>query len=93
MAADPSRERVLSALNHEKSDKGPIDLRGNQTGIHKYGSRALRDHLGMDEEIKIMAPVQQLAKPSCVLLKRFDMDKRYVPLGPHDDWGRSGGGK
>ena len=30
-----SRERLLTALNHEEPDRVPIDLGGNQTGIHK----------------------------------------------------------
>ena len=31
-----SRERLLKALNHEQPDRVPIDLGGNQTGIHKF---------------------------------------------------------
>ena len=29
------RERVLKALNHQIPDRVPIDLGGNQTGIHR----------------------------------------------------------
>ena len=42
-----SRERVLKALNHETPDRVPIDLGGNQTGIHKNAYRNLIAHLGM----------------------------------------------
>ena len=45
-----SRERVLKALNHEIPDRVPIDLGGNQTGIHKNAYRALIDHLGIRRE-------------------------------------------
>ena len=34
------RERVHKALNHEIPDRVPIDLGGNQTGIHKKIGRA-----------------------------------------------------
>ena len=52
-----SRQRVLAALNHQEPDRVPIDLGGNQTGIHKGAYRALIDHLGLSEEIDIMDEV------------------------------------
>ena len=41
-----SRQRVLAALNHETPDRVPIDLGGNQTGIHKFAYEALLDASG-----------------------------------------------
>jgi uroporphyrinogen decarboxylase len=73
-----SRERVRKALNHEEPDRIPIDLGGFQTGIHKRAYRALLDHLGLQEEIRTLDPVQQLAIPSEAILKRFHVDIRYV---------------
>ncbi len=73
-----SRERVLMALNHEEADSVPIDLGGCQTGIHKRAYEELLDFLGLEEEITILDPVQQLAKPSEEILKRFHVDIRYV---------------
>ena len=35
-----SRQRMLQALNHQVPDRVPIDLGGNQTGIHKFAYRA-----------------------------------------------------
>ncbi len=58
-----SRERVLTALNHETPDRVPIDLGGNQTGIHKNAYRNLVRHLGVADEVRIMDAVQQLAAP------------------------------
>ena len=81
-----SRERVLAALNHEEPDRVPIDLGGNQTGIHKNAYQDLLDQLGMEDEIEIMDPVQQLAEPSEEVLERFQVDTRYVAPGPPDDW-------
>lgn len=73
-----SRERVLTALNHRQPDRIPIDLGGNQTGIHKFAYRALLDHLGIADELVIMDQVQQLAKPCEALLQRLHVDTRYI---------------
>jgi uroporphyrinogen decarboxylase len=77
---------VLTALAHEVPDLVPIDLGGNQTGIHKNAYRALIDHLGFNEEIEIMDAVQQLARPSERVLERFHVDTRYVAAGPSASW-------
>ncbi|MCX6377030.1 MAG: hypothetical protein NTU88_13530 [Armatimonadetes bacterium] len=73
-----SRDRLLTALNHHEPDRVPIDLGGNQTGIHKFAYQKLLDHLGMDEEIVIMDLVQQLARPSEAVLERLRVDTRYI---------------
>lgn len=74
----PPRQRVRTALNHEVPDRVPIDLGGFQTGIHKNAYIALLDYLGIDDELVIMDPVQQLAKPCEEVLQRFSVDIRYV---------------
>ena len=81
-----SRERVLKALNHEIPDRVPIDLGGNQTGIHQKAYRRLLRHLGRSEEVQIMDPVQQLARPSESVLERFHVDTRYLAAGPASGW-------
>jgi len=73
-----SRERVLAAINHKEADRVPIDLGGFQTGIHKNAYRALLEHLGLDEELVILDPVQQIVKPSEAVLQRFRVDTRYI---------------
>jgi uroporphyrinogen decarboxylase len=73
-----SRERVLMALEHREPDRVPIDLGGNQTGIHKVAYQNLLRHLGRQEEITIMDLVQQLALPSEPMLERLHVDTRYV---------------
>src|SRR4030042_3000360 len=75
------RERVLAALNHRIPDRIPIDLGGNQTGIHKFAYQALLEHLGIADQLKIMDAVQQLASPCEELLERFPVDPRYVFAG------------
>ena len=73
-----SRQRLEAALNHQLPDRVPIDLGGFQTGIHKAAYKALLDYLGMEDELTILDPVQQLARPCEELLKRFRVDTRYL---------------
>ncbi len=73
-----SRQRVITALDHRIPDRVPIDLGGFQTGIHKKAYIELLDYLGIDDELTIMDPVQQLARPCEELLERFHVDIRYV---------------
>jgi uroporphyrinogen decarboxylase len=75
------RERLLTALDHREPDRVPIDLGGNQTGIHRIAYQNLLDCLGLREEIEIMDLVQQLARPSEAVLERLHVDTRYVAAG------------
>ncbi len=84
-----SRERIQKALNHEAPDRVPIDLGGFQTGIHRKAYEALLQYLGTTEEICILDPVQQLARPSEEILQRFHVDTRYI--GAHGPDGFAGG--
>ena len=78
-----SRERVLKALNHQVPDRVPLDLGGFQTGIHKLAYEKLIAHLGIQDNVAILDPVQQLAKPCEEVLQRFHIDTRYlVAHGP-----------
>jgi len=81
-----SRERVLTALDHREPDQVPIDLGGNQTGIHKNAYQALLMHLGLEEDLTIMDAVQQLAEPSEDVLERLHVDTRYIAAGAAGDW-------
>ena len=74
-------KRLLTALDHRPPDRVPIDLGGNQTGIHKVAYQKLIERLGFREEIVIMDLVQQLAKPSEAVLERLHVDTRYVWAG------------
>jgi len=75
------RERLLTALDHREPDRVPIDLGGNQTGMHKTAYRRLLKKLGLHEELAILDLVQQLAKPSETVLQRLHVDTRYVFAG------------
>ena len=73
-----SRERMITALNHQEPDRVPIDLGGFQTGIHKNAYIGLIDFMGIKEEIEMLDPVQQIVKPSETLLQKFHVDVRYI---------------
>ncbi len=73
-----SRERLLAALNHQQPDRIPIDLGGNQTGIHKFAYQALLDHLAVTDNLTIIDAVQQLARPCETVLQRLHVDTRYI---------------
>jgi uroporphyrinogen decarboxylase len=81
-----SRARVLKALNHEVPDRLPMDLGGNQTGIHKDAYRNLVKHLGIADEVRIMDAIQQLAKPCEAVLQRLHVDTRYIAAGAAATW-------
>ena len=81
-----SRERVIKALNHQTPDRVPIDLGGFQTGIHQKAYAELLSHLSLSEDIIILDPVQQLAKPSEEILKRLRVDIRYICAHGPDDF-------
>jgi len=81
-----ARQRVLKALNHEQPDRVPIDLGGNQTGIHKFAYQALLAHLGIEDDLVIMDAVQQLARPCEAVLERLHVDTRYVAARAASDF-------
>ncbi len=76
-----SRERLQTTLQHREPDKVPLDLGGNQTGIHRVAYRKVLDYYGLDEDMVIMDIVQQLAAPSEEVLELFDIDTRYIRPG------------
>jgi uroporphyrinogen decarboxylase len=80
------RQRVLQALSHQTPDRVPIDLGGNQTGIHKFAYQALLSHLGLEDQLTVSDAVQQLARPGEAVLERFHVDTRYIAAGPAADF-------
>ncbi|MDD8027531.1 MAG: uroporphyrinogen decarboxylase family protein [Acidobacteriota bacterium] len=80
-AAMTSRRRLLTTLDHRVPDRVPIDLGGNQTGIHRVAYENLLARLGWREKIEIMDLAQQLARPSEAVLARLGVDTRYVAAG------------
>ncbi|MBN1489986.1 MAG: hypothetical protein JXA69_08720 [Phycisphaerae bacterium] len=73
-----SRQRLQTAIRHEVPDRVPLDLGGFQTGIHRLAYLDLLKHLGIEDDVTILDPVQQLAKPCEAVLERLRIDTRYV---------------
>jgi uroporphyrinogen decarboxylase len=71
-----SRERVLTALNHEEPDKIPVDFGGfRSSGIQAIAYNKLKKHLGITKNpAKLYDLMQQLAEPELEVLERFGAD-------------------
>jgi uroporphyrinogen decarboxylase len=78
-----SRERMKMALNHQVPDKVPLDLGGNQSSIHVKAYQELLEYLDIKDKKVIYADfIQQIAHPCEEVLKRFNIDTRYIrPMG------------
>jgi uroporphyrinogen decarboxylase len=75
-----SRERVLTALAHQPTDRVPVDFGAmRSTGISAVGYGRLTRHLGLDVPILVYDVVQGLAQPDWAVLDRFGVD--VIDLG------------
>jgi uroporphyrinogen decarboxylase len=82
-----SRERLLTALNHQEPDRVPFDLGSTQvTGIHVMAYHNLRQALGLPPvEAQLCDAIQQLALPDDDLIERLGVDVRGLfPLNSHN---------
>ncbi|MGD9101456.1 MAG: uroporphyrinogen decarboxylase family protein, partial [Anaerolineae bacterium] len=82
-----SRERLLTALNHQEPDHIPFDLGSTQvTGIHVMAYHNLRQALGLPPvEAQLCDAIQQLALPDDDLIERLGVDVRGLfPLNSHN---------
>jgi uroporphyrinogen decarboxylase len=77
------RERVIRALNHQDTDRVPVDFGGGPaTMIHPDAYEALLRFLGFPEEELVEGPSGegQVVVPSERVLQRFDIDVRGFQL-------------
>ncbi len=82
-----SRERLLTALQHQEPDRIPFDLGSTQvTGIHVIAYQRLREYLGLPAvEPTICDEVQGLALPDDDLIEKLGIDVRGLfPLNSHN---------
>jgi uroporphyrinogen decarboxylase len=69
----------MTALNHHEPDMVPIDLGGNQSGIHIKAYKNLLNYLKIeDNNIQYSDFIQQLAYPCEALLQRLNVDVRWL---------------
>jgi uroporphyrinogen decarboxylase len=78
-----ARQRVLAALNHQETDRIPIDLSGHRSsGIAAMAYVRLREYLGLAKKpIRVYDPVQQLAIVDEDVLQRFQVDTLELGRG------------
>ncbi|MFV0528523.1 MAG: uroporphyrinogen decarboxylase family protein [Lachnospiraceae bacterium] len=75
-----SRERVLMALNHEETDRVPIDLGSSRsTGINANAYNQLKQHLGVTSDTILFDVKQLLALPDYEILHRVGSDVVILP--------------
>ena len=78
-----SKERVLTALNHQEPDRVPFDLSGTvDTGIHREAYANLREYLGLESSYDpmICETLQQVVRPEEEVLRKLNVDTGGVML-------------
>lgn len=84
-----SKERIIKALNHEESDRVPVDLgTTNVTTITLGAYTRLKEYLGINQEskVEIVDRAQQLVKPEEKILVLLGIDTRSVWLKRPGNW-------
>lgn len=80
------RERVLKALNHEETDRMPLDMGSSSTtGINLRAYENLKKHLGLDIKTEVLSKRSQLARVDESILRLFDIDTRILAPPPMED--------
>ena len=81
------RERVLAALDHQATDRTPIDFGGTFTTTMFYAAYdRLKEQLGIPvgQAAAQVSPTRRLAVIEPAVLDRFDVDTRYLALGTYE---------
>ena len=80
-----SRERVKKAINHQETDRIPLDLGSTLvTGIQASTYTKLRRELGFkDRPVKIIDPFQMLAEVDMEVIEKLGIDTVGLWLPTH----------
>lgn len=81
-----ARERLAATLNHREPDRVPVDLGGIASTITTTANEALKAHLGLVSDDRLMDRVLQVVVPGEPLLERFQVDTRYVHASGPQGW-------
>ncbi len=83
-----SRERVMKALNHQPTDRIPIDIGGmhNLTTMHRDTYANLKKYMGLEEDAVLTSALSQSIQPTAFMRERFKTDcyPIYLPLKEHE---------
>ncbi|MDP6429787.1 MAG: uroporphyrinogen decarboxylase family protein [Rhodospirillales bacterium] len=83
-----SRERVLAAIDHEETDRVPIDLGGGgATSIVIEAYDRLKEYLGFDHETKARSKIKRVVDPDTSVLNRLGVDTRAINGGGYQGAG------
>lgn len=81
-----SRDRILLALNHQETDRVPIDLGStNSSSINVNAYSNLINYLGISEDNLEIIRYPQIVIPSEKILSYFSVDTRTLRLGQFPD--------
>jgi uroporphyrinogen decarboxylase len=76
-----SRERVRKALNHQESDRVPLDLGSTSTTtITAAAYNRLKKYLNVKGQTNVIDKPQQIVKPSEDILRKLRIDTRSIWL-------------
>ncbi|MDX1359681.1 MAG: uroporphyrinogen decarboxylase family protein [Clostridia bacterium] len=81
-----SRERVLTALNHEQPDRVPIDLGGVVTSFTNNAYKNVVDYLGIKEPKAPLGGYNLRIDIDEEILRYFNVDTRHVYTNPLEGW-------
>lgn len=81
-----SKERFITALNHEEPDRVPLDLGGWVTTMSIKTYNRLLKKLGIPREGQVFDWLRQNVSPDEDVLERLGVDTRYVHLGEPHSW-------
>jgi len=79
------RERVIAALNHEETDRVPMDLGSTRvSGINVMAYERLKQHFGLEKETVVVDQMQNLARVDEEILEALDLDCVLLLAGAPD---------
>lgn len=80
------RERVSLALQHQETDRIPVDFGGKLSGIALESYNELKKMLRISRKTQVLDARLQLAKVDEDVLEQFSIDTRYIYQKPAATW-------
>ena len=82
-----SKERVLMTLDHQETDRVPVDLGGWVTTIHKRAYQKLSKYLGCKpKKLAVNDWIRQTVLPDEEILNYLNVDFRHLFPGKPNSW-------